>query len=236
MPRGSHDEQHFTGSATVRDVVIGMSDGLTVPFALAAGLAGAVSDHWVVVVAGAAEIAAGSVAMGLGGYLAARSDEDAYRNELARERQEITEVPERETEEVRAIFAGYGIDGPALDEAVAAVTARPEPWLRFMMKEELGLEEPDPKRAVTSALTIGGAYVAGGLVPLLPFLAPLPVERALLVSAVVTLSVLALFGAVKARFTGLSPIRGAAQTVLLGGAAAAVAFVLARAISGLAGA
>lgn len=137
---------------------------------------------------------------------------------------------------MRAIFAGYGIDGPALDAAVAAVTARPEPWLRFMMKEELGLEEPDPKRAVTSALTIGGAYVAGGLAPLLPFLAPLPVERALLVSAVVTLSVLALFGAVKARFTGLPPIRGAAQTVFLGGAAAAVAFILARTISGLVGA
>lgn len=235
MPQGAHVEQHFTGSATVRDVVIGMSDGLTVPFALAAGLAGAVSDHWLVVIAGSAEIAAGSVAMGLGGYLAARSDADAYRHELARERNEIAELPERETEEVRAIFTDYGVEGAALDAAVAAVTARPESWLRFMMKEELGLEEPDPKRAVMSALTIGGAYVAGGLVPLLPFVLPLPIERSLLLSAAVTLVALALFGAVKAKFTGLPTARGAGQTVLLGGLAAGVAYALARTISNLAG-
>lgn len=235
MPRSPHIEQHFTGSATVRDVVIGMSDGLTVPFALAAGLAGAVSNHWLVVIAGVSEVAAGSVAMGLGGYLAARSDADAYRNEFAREQREIVELPKQETDEVRGIFAEYGLEGAALDGAVAAVTAQPGSWLRFMMKEELGLEEPDPKRAILSGTTIGGAYVAGGLLPLLPYVFPLSVDRALLFSAAATLAALAVFGWVKASFTGLAPGRGAMQTVLLGGLAAGVAYALARLISGAAG-
>jgi len=174
-----HIEQHFTGSATVRDVVIGMSDGLTVPFALAAGLAGAVSNHWLVVVAGASELAAGSIAMGLGGYLAARGDADSYRAELRREEREIVEMPDREQDEVRAVFAAYGLEGSALTDAVAAVTAKPEPWIRFMMKEELGLEEPHPQRALRSGLTIGGAYVVGGLVPMAPYCFPVSVGTAL---------------------------------------------------------
>lgn len=231
----THVEQHFTGSATVRDVVIGMSDGLTVPFALAAGLAGAVSNHWLVVIAGASEIAAGAIAMGLGGYLAARSDVDSYRAELARERREIAEIPAAERQEVREIFAGYGLGGPALEEAVAAVTAQPEPWLRFMMKEELGLEEPDPGRALTSGATIGVSYIVGGLVPLVPYFFPLAVGRALVVSAIVSLIALGIFGAVKSRFTGVEVWRGAVQTVLLGGIAAGVAYGLSRIISGLAG-
>lgn len=235
MPRSPHVEQHFTGSATVRDLVIGMSDGLTVPFALAAGLAGAVSNHWIVVIAGSSEVAAGAVAMGLGGYLAARSDADAYRNELIRERREIAEAPGRETDEVREIFAGYGLDGAALDGAVAAVTSQPEPWLRFMMKEELGLEEPDPKRALRSGFTIGTAYVAGGTLPLLPYVFPIAVDRALLLSAAVTLATLGVFGWVKAHFTGLALMRGALQTMLLGGLAAGVAYTIARLISSVAG-
>jgi len=230
-----HVEQHFTGSETVRDVVIGMSDGLTVPFALAAGLAGAVSNHWLVVIAGASEIAAGAIAMGLGGYLAARSDADSYQAELNRERREIKEIPEAERQEVRDIFAGYGLSGAALEEAVAAVTAQPEPWLRFMMKEELGLEEPNPSRAVTSGATIGVSYIAGGLVPLVPYFFPLAVGHALIVSAIVSLIALGIFGAVKAHFTGVAAARGAAQTVLLGGIAAGVAYGLSRLISGLAG-
>ncbi|MDQ6766028.1 MAG: VIT1/CCC1 transporter family protein, partial [Chloroflexota bacterium] len=177
-----HVERHFTGSETVRDVVIGMSDGLTVPFALAAGLAGAVNNHWLIVIAGASELTAGSIAMGLGGYLAARSDADAYRMELARERREIVELPERERDEVRDIFAGYGLDGSALEGAIAAVTASPDPWLRFMMKEELGLDEPHPGRALQSGATIGASYVAGGLVPLLPYFFPIAVGTALLFS------------------------------------------------------
>jgi VIT1/CCC1 family predicted Fe2+/Mn2+ transporter len=230
-----HVEQHFTGSATVRDVVIGMSDGLTVPFALAAGLAGAVSNHWLVVIAGASEIAAGAIAMGLGGFLAARSDVDSYRAEVAREQREIVELPERERQEVRDIFAGYGLAGAALDSAVAAVTSQPEPWLRFMMTEELQLAEPDPGRALTSGATIGGAYIAGGIVPLLPYVFPMAVERALIVSAIVSLVILALFGAVKGRFTGVAPARAAAQTVVLGGLAAGVAYAISRAIAGIAG-
>ena len=149
-PRTTHREAHFTGSATVRDVVIGMSDGLTVPFALAAGLSGAVDNSFVVLVAGVAEMAAGSIAMGLGGYLAARSEADTYNAELARERAEVRTVPEVEAQEVRDIFSGYGLEGAALDSAVYAVRSSPEGWVRFMMREELGLEEPDPKRAPRS--------------------------------------------------------------------------------------
>lgn len=235
MPHTPHVEQHFTGSATVRDVVIGMSDGLTVPFALAAGLAGAVSNHWLVVIAGASEMAAGSIAMGLGGFLAARSDADAYRNEFARERREIVDLPEVERREVREIFAGYGLEGAALDGATAAVTAAPGPWLRFMMKEELGLEEPDPKRAIRSGLTIGASYIAGGFVPLLPYFFSIGVGQALLISAAVSVVALAVFGAVKARFTGLPPLHGAAQTVVLGGLAGGAAYAIARTISAVAG-
>jgi VIT1/CCC1 family predicted Fe2+/Mn2+ transporter len=229
-----HYERHFTGSETVRDVVIGMSDGLTVPFALAAGLSGAVQDHWLVVVAGAAEMAAGSIAMGLGGYLAARSDADSYRAELARERREIEDVPDVERDEVRAIFAGYGLAGSPLAAAVEAVAADKEAWVRFMMREELGLEAPHPRRALRSSVTIGGAYILGGIVPLFPYLLPLAVPTALLVSAIVTLLALAGFGWAKGAFTGLGPMRSAVQTTLVGGIAAAVAYAIARLISGAA--
>lgn len=229
-----HYERHFTGSAMVRDVVIGMSDGLTVPFALAAGLSGAVQNHWLVVIAGASEMAAGSIAMGLGGYLAAQSDTDSYRAELAREQREIVEVPEVERQEVRAIFAGYGLTGQTLETAVDAVANDADVWTRFMMREELGLEARDPKRALRSSVTIGGAYILGGIVPLFPYLLPLTVSTALLVSAIVTLVALGVFGWTKGAFTGLSPLRSAAQTMLVGGIAAAVAYAIARLISGAA--
>ncbi|HEV7214042.1 MAG TPA: VIT1/CCC1 transporter family protein [Chloroflexota bacterium] len=230
-----HYERHFTGSATVRDVVIGMSDGLTVPFALAAGLSGAVQNHWLVVIAGAAEMAAGSIAMGLGGYLAAQSDTDSYRAEQERERREIVEVPDVEREEVRAIFAGYGLTGQSLEAAVDAIAHDATSWTQFMMREELGLQAPEPGRALRSSVTIGGAYILGGIVPLFPYLLPLAVSTALLVSALVTLVALAVFGWAKGAFTGLSPLRSAAQTVLVGGIAAAVAYAIARLISGAAG-
>lgn len=232
-PRATHVEQHFTGSAAVRDVVIGMSDGLTVPFALAAGLSGAVASSFVVLVAGIAEMAAGSIAMGLGGYLAARSEADTYRAELQRERREVRELPDRETEEVREIFRGYGLEGDALESAVRGVTAQPEGWVKFMMREELGLEEPDPGRALRSALTIGLSYVAGGLVPLAPYALVLSLETALLTSVALTLVALLVFGAVKARFTGVPPVRGAIQTAVVGGVAAGAAYALARLVSGL---
>lgn len=228
----THIEQHFTGSETIRDVVIGMSDGLTVPFALAAGLSGAVDNSFVVLIAGIAEVAAGSIAMGLGGFLAARSESDHYKAELEREWREVRELPERETEEVRAVFRRYGLDGEPLEQATQAVTAKPQAWVDFMMKEELGLEKPDPKRALTSALTIGGSYIVGGAIPLIPYALRLPMSSALLWSVAVTLVALAVFGAVKARFTGISMFKGAWQTALVGGLAAGVAFAIARLVSG----
>ncbi len=232
MYQRTHVEQHFSGSDTVRDIVIGMSDGLTVPFALAAGLSGAVNSSFVVLVAGIAEMAAGSIAMGLGGYLAARGEEDHYRSELERERREVLELPEVETEEVREAFRKYGLEGEALEKATQAVTARPQAWVDFMMKNELGLEKPDPKRALSSALTIGGSYIAGGIIPLAPYAFRLPLETAFLWSIVVTLVALTLFGAVKARFTGVSALKGAWQTAIVGSIAAGAAYGLARLVSG----
>jgi VIT1/CCC1 family predicted Fe2+/Mn2+ transporter len=228
-----HLEQHFTGSATVRDVVIGMSDGLTVPFALAAGLAGAVASHWLIVIGGLAEIAAGSIAMGMGGFLAAKSDVDSYQAELRREQREVEEVPAIERAEVRAIFASYGLRGEALEAAVAAIAADKEAWVRFMMREELGLEEPNPQRALHSSLTIGGSYIAGGIVPLLPYFWPIPITLALLISVVITLLALGVFGWIKGRFTGVAPLQSGWQTILVGGIAAGAAYAIARLIAGV---
>jgi VIT1/CCC1 family predicted Fe2+/Mn2+ transporter len=231
-PRTTHVETHFSGSATVRDIVIGMSDGLTVPFALAAGLSGAVHSSFLVLVAGIAEMTAGSIAMGLGGYLAAKSESDSYQSELARERREVIEKPEAETAEVRQIFAGYGLQGEALDAAVAAIRSSTSGWVNFMMREELGLEEPDPGRALRSAFTIGLSYVAGGILPLAPYALNLSVENAFLVSIGITIIALLIFGAVKGRFTGVPPLRGALQTAIVGGIAAGAAYGLARLVSG----
>ena len=231
----AHREEHFTASELVRDLVIGMSDGLTVPFALAAGLAGAVSNHWLIVIAGASEIAAGSIAMGLGGYLAARGDADLYAAELAREQREIVELPDRERQEIEEIFIGYGLSGQALEAATEAIVSNPDSWLRFMMREELGLDQPDPRRARTSGATIAGAYVVGGMVPLAPYLFPISVNQALALSAVLTLIVLSLFGYLKARIAGLDAVRGAAQTAILGALAAGAAYLISRIISGAAG-
>ena len=231
MPQTPHVEKHFTAGETVRDIVIGMSDGLTVPFALAAGLSGAVSSTSIVVTAGLAEIAAGSIAMGLGGYLAARSDEEHYVSERQREQLEVKEKTEAEKEEVRDIFASYGLTAEQSLPIVEALSKRPDAWVDFMMRFELGLETPDPKRALTSAVTIALSYIVGGMIPLSPYIL-LPVARtALYTSVVVTLLALLIFGYVKGRFTGTRPIRSGLQTVLIGGLAAAVAFVIARLIS-----
>jgi VIT1/CCC1 family predicted Fe2+/Mn2+ transporter len=227
-----HTETHFTGSATVRDIVIGATDGLTVPFALAAGLSGVVQDHWLVVVAGAAEVAAGTIAMGLGGYLAVRSDIESYESEYAREWRETHELEAVEKNEVREIFAGYGLIEPGLSQAVEAVTVNRDGWVRFMMREELGREKPEPGRAVSSARNIGAAYALGGLVPLFPYCFPLAVPTALLISAAVTLLALALFGYTKGRIMGVNAVRSALQTSLVGGAAAGAAYLCARLISG----
>lgn len=228
MPTTPHSEQHFTGGRVVRDVVIGMADGLTVPFALAAGLSGAVAASRIVVTAGLAEVAAGSIAMGLGGYLAARSDAEHYQAELRRERREVVEQREDETAEVEQVFAEYGLSAEQVAPVVAAFHQNPDAWVAFMMRFELGLERPDPAQALKTAFSIGGAYVVGGLVPLAPYFFTATTAAALLPSVGLTLVALAVFGAVKGRFTTGSPLRSAAETLVIGGLAASAAFLLAR--------
>lgn len=231
MPQTPHIERHFTAGETVRDIVIGMSDGLTVPFALAAGLSGAVSSTTIIITAGLAEIAAGSIAMGLGGYLAARSDAEHYASERVREQEEIQEKTAAEKAEVMAVFLSYGLSEAESTPIVEALSQRPDAWVDFMMRFELGLEKPDPKRALTSALTIAVSYIVGGLIPLSPYFFLSPVTTALLFSVMATVLALLLFGFVKGRFTGASPLRSALQTALIGSLAAAAAFLIARLIS-----
>jgi VIT1/CCC1 family predicted Fe2+/Mn2+ transporter len=231
MPLTRHVERHFTSGDTVRDIVIGMSDGLTVPFALAAGLSAAVESTSVVITAGLAEIAAGSIAMGLGGYLAARSDAEHYASERRREQAEVRDIPAAETKEVTDVLGSYGVSAEAAAPVVRALQERPEAWIDFMMRFELGLEKPDPKRALISAATIAGAYIVGGLIPLAPYFIFAAAVQALTVSVTFTLLALFVFGYVKGHFTGANPLRSALQTVLVGGLAAAAAFGIARAIS-----
>jgi vacuolar iron transporter family protein len=231
MPQTQHIEKHFTASATVRDVVIGMADGLTVPFALAAGLSGAVEKTSIVITAGLAEIAAGSIAMGLGGYLAARTDAEHYASERARELRETIEIPEEERREVSELFEGYGLPKGLARDAADAISRDKRRWIDFMMRFELGLEEPDPRRARTSALTIALSYVAGGLVPLAPYFVFHTMAGALRASIVVTLLALLVFGYIKGRFTVKRPFRSAWQTAVVGGLAAAAAFVIAKLIA-----
>ena len=231
MPQTRHVERHFRSSEVVRDIVIGMSDGLTVPFALAAGLSGVTMSTGIIITAGLAEIAAGSIAMGLGGYLAAKSDAEHYYSEQERERREIGEIPNEEMAEVESIFRSYGLSNEEIEPIVRSISSQPKRWVDFMMRFELGLETPDPRRALKSALTIGGAYVAGGLIPLLPYMLSPDAQAALYGSVVITLAALFVFGFIKGNFTGASPLRNALQTVLIGGVAAAAAFLIARAIS-----
>ena len=231
MPAVEHVEKHFTATAAVRDIVIGMSDGLTVPFALAAGLTGAVASTTIVVTAGLAEIAAGSIAMGLGGYLAAKTDSQHYASELAREYRETVDLPDVETEEVAKVFRDYGLAPAEMAPVVHAITSNQKRWVDFMMRFELGLDPPDPARASRSAGTIAASYIAGGLIPLAPYILMHHILSALWVSVGVTLLALFVFGSVKGHFTGVHPLRGGAQTVLVGGLAAAAAFFIARLIS-----
>lgn len=236
MPQTPHTERHFTASDVVRDIVIGMSDGLTVPFALAAGLTGGLigtaNQNSIIVTAGLAEIAAGSIAMGLGGYLAAKSDAEHYAKEREREKREVAEIPHEEMREVSEVFQEYGLTEEETLPIVEALRREPQKWIDFMMRFELGLEKPDPKRAMTSAFTIGGAYAAGGFVPLAPYMLTNAPSRALFVSIGFTLLALLIFGFVKGRFTGTRPLRSALQTALIGSAAAGAAFMIARAIGG----
>jgi VIT1/CCC1 family predicted Fe2+/Mn2+ transporter len=231
MHQTLHVERHFTASDLVRDIVIGMSDGLTVPFALAAGLSGTDVATKVIVIAGLAEVAAGSIAMGLGGYLAAKSDAEHYASEKRREEVEVVDLPHVEREEVAGVFREYGLNEAEIAPVLRAFENNHPAWVDFMMRFELGLEEPDPRRALRSAMTIAGAYIGGGLIPLFPYMFVAQAREGLQVSIVVTAIALLVFGYIKGRFTGTRPVRSALHTTMIGGLAAAAAFVIARIFS-----
>jgi VIT1/CCC1 family predicted Fe2+/Mn2+ transporter len=222
-----HEEQHFMGSDLVRDIVIGMADGLTVPFALAAGLSGAVDSTHIIITAGIAEIAAGSIAMGLGGFLSGRTDVEHYKAEEAREYYEVDHFPDKERQEVKEIFAGYGINEEIQDKIVDELSKDKKQYVNFMMRYELGLERPDANRARNSAVTIGASYIVGGLIPLMPYFFCHDVHTGVMISAIVTLLALVGFGYVKSRVTGQPPVQGAIYTMVIGALAAGAAYFIA---------
>lgn len=224
----SHSEDHFQQSDIIRDVVIGMADGLTVPFALAAGLSGAVDSNAIIITAGIAEIAAGSIAMGLGGYLAGRTEIEHYDSELKREYYEVDHFYEKEKEEVREIFAAYGLSAEAQNSIVDELAKDKDKWVEFMMKYELGLDKPDAKRARHSALNIGFAYIVGGIVPLSAYYFTANPGEGLVYSSIITILCLFTFGYFKSKFTGQPPLAGAFKTMLIGVIAAAAAFAIAK--------
>lgn len=223
-----HIESHLKSSDLLRDVVIGMSDGLTVPFALAAGLSGAVDQSSIIVIAGIAEVAAGSIAMGLGGYLAGKTEQDHYSSEVRREYDEVENLRHKEIEETKEFFANIGLSPALQDQATAEIAQDKDRWVDFMMKYELGLDKPDPKRATKSALNIGLSYVAGGIIPLSPYFFIADSVEALKISVVATLVCLFIFGYFKSKMTGVNPIWGALKVTLIGAVAAAAAFGVAK--------
>ncbi len=230
--RQPHTEEHLKSSEALRDIVIGMSDGLTVPFALAAGLSGAVDSTSIIVIAGIAEVAAGSIAMGLGGYLAGKTEQDHYNSEMKREYYEVDNLRHREIEETKEFFANIGLSKELQDKATEEIAQDKDRWVDFMMKYELGLEKPDPKRATKSALNIGISYIIGGMVPLSPyFFVDSPVEG-LKISVIVTLICLFIFGYFKSRMTGINPWAGAIRVMLIGAVAAGAAFGVAKLFEG----
>ncbi len=227
-----HKEEHLKSSDVLRDMVIGMSDGLTVPFALAAGLSGAVDSTHIIVIAGIAEIAAGSIAMGLGGYLAGKTEQDHYNSEVKREYYEVENLRHREIEETKEFFANIGLSKELQDKATEEIAKDKKQWVDFMMKYELGLEKPDPKRATKSALNIGLSYVFGGLVPLSPYFFVDSPTEGLKISVVVTLLCLFVFGFFKSKITGVNVWWGALRVMLIGAVAAAAAFGVAKLFEG----
>jgi VIT1/CCC1 family predicted Fe2+/Mn2+ transporter len=228
----SHVEQHMRGSEVLTDIVIGMSDGLTVPFALAAGLSSAVHGDQInlIWIAGLAEIAAGSIAMGLGGYLAGKTAMDHYNSELKREYDEVDRVPDRERDEVKEFFSKLGLSRDVQDKAVDEMTRDKDKWVDFMMKYELGLDKPDPERARKSAFNIGLSYIVGGLVPLSPYFFVTEGLTGLKVSAAITLCCLFIFGYFKSKLTDVHPLAGAVRVMVIGALAAGCAFAVAKLI------
>ena len=227
-----HNEEHLKSSEALRDIVIGMSDGLTVPFALAAGLSGAVDSTNIIVIAGIAEVAAGSIAMGLGGYLAGKTEQDHYNSEMKREYYEVENLRDREIEETKEFFANIGLSEGLQEKATEEIAQDKKRWVDFMMKYELGLEKPDPKRATKSALNIGLSYVVGGLVPLSPYFFMSSSVEALKISVIVTLLCLFIFGFFKSKITGINPWVGAFRVMLIGALAAGAAFGVAKLFEG----
>jgi vacuolar iron transporter family protein len=227
-----HTESHLKSSDMLRDIVIGMSDGLTVPFALAAGLSGAVSSSNIIVIAGIAEICAGSIAMGLGGYLAGKTEQDHYASEVKREYDEVENVRQKEIEETKEFFANIGLSTALQEQATAEIAQDKDRWVDFMMKYELGLEKPDPKRATKSAMNIGLSYIAGGIIPLSPYFFISDAVEALKISVVATLACLFVFGYFKSKITGINPWLGAARVTMIGAMAAAAAFGVAKLFEG----
>lgn len=222
-----HEEEHLESSDFITDVVIGMSDGLTVPFALAAGLSGAVDSNTIITTAGVAEIVAGSIAMGLGGFLAGMTEVEHYNSELKREYEEIETKPEMERQEVRDVFIEYGLEGETLEKVVNTIAEDKDKWVDFMMKFELGLDKPDKNRARNSAVTIGGSYIVGGLIPLIPYFITQVPEDALIYSVEITLAALMIFGYFKSKITGQNPILGSLKVTSIGAVAAAAAYYVA---------
>ncbi len=227
-----HHEQHVTSSETIRDIVIGMSDGLTVPFALAAGLSGAVSSPGLVVTAGIAEIVAGSIAMGLGGFLAGRTEADHYNSELQREYNEVERVPEQEKFEVKQVFADFGLSETLQQQIADEMAKDKDKWVDFMMRYELGLEKPQPNRATRSAITIGVSYIVGGIIPLSPYFFAAEAQTGLYYSCGITLICLFVFGYFKSKITGQPAFSGALKVVVIGTIAAGAAFLMAKLING----
>jgi vacuolar iron transporter family protein len=232
MQHNHHHEQHVNSSRSIQDIVIGMADGLTVPFALSAGLSGALISNHIIVTAGIAEIIAGSIAMGLGGYLSGKTEQNHYTNELKREYEEVELYPEKETEEVMEVFAEYGFSENSQKILASEIVKDKDKWVAFMMKFELGLEEPDANRATKSALTIGVSYIIGGMLPLIPYMFCNDAKTGLMYSAGITLVALFIFGYFKSKVTGQPPIKGAFTVMLIGAIASAVAFFVAKLVSG----
>src|ERR1700712_3587397 len=227
-----HHEHHLQSSDTIRDIVIGMSDGLTVAFALAAGLSGATAHSGIVVTAGIAEIVAGSIAMGLGGFLAGKTEADHYASELQREYDEVERVPEQEKMEVKEVFADFGLSERLQNEVADEMAKDKDKWVDFMMRYELGLEKPEANRATQSAITIGLSYIIGGIIPLSPYIFIANSQRALYYSCAITMVCLFVFGYFKSKVTGQPAFTGAVKVLFIGALAAAAAFVMAKLING----
>jgi len=229
----SHKEEHLGSSQFITDIVIGMSDGLTVPFALAAGLSGAVQHNSVVIMAGIAEIVAGSIAMGLGGYLAGKTEQEHFESELKREYDEVETIPEKEKGEVKMIFAQYGLNESTQTIIADELAKDKDKWVDFMMRYELGLEKPDANRARNSAATIGSSYIVGGLIPLSAYFFTNTPLQGLIISAILTVICLFIFGYFKSRVTGQPALKGAIKVTLIGITAAAAAFLVAKSFNHL---